>query len=126
MFCSRKVVKAFDISDCVAFVNELLQIDSQGLGVTGNIDDLIHAVADNLVYCLGIHTNPRWVNHDYIRFFFSFFQHFKDVASDEIAIFQTIQPRIFFRGLYGLFHKLDAQYLSLIHISTVPKRPHPS
>ena len=111
MLRHREIIKRFQINALVAVVCEIHQVLRQGLRVAGNVDDLRHAIGNDLVQCFWLDADTRRVNNDHIRFLFHVSECLKDIARQKITICQTIERRVLFRRFHGFFYQLDAQHL---------------
>ena len=87
MLRKRKIIKGLYRLDPVAVFLHEQEVIHKGLGVAGDVEDLVHAVAEELWQDFVIHTGTGRVHYDDVRFFREFVQYLQDVPCDEAAVF---------------------------------------
>ena len=105
----REVIERFHVGHGIPQLLILGQVLNQRLRVAGDVDDLVHAVAGDLLHGFPGHADPGRVHYDDVRLFLPFLQNPEDVAADEFAIGESVQGGVGAGRLHAFRNDLHAE-----------------
>ena len=76
MLCHREVVVCFDRPYLIAISSETVQIDAEGLRITGDIYYFVYTVTAEHCNSLVVYSDARRIDNDHIRLFRNLIQFF--------------------------------------------------
>ena len=107
MACPWELINCNGSCHYIAVFLEDFKVSGKACWLTGYIDHVLNAVADNFLESLGIDTIAGRIKDDHIRLILDFIENLEDITGDKFAVIEVVELGIFLGCLNCFLYDLN-------------------